>query len=187
MYAKDFKCQAKTAMKGNWGTVIISMLVYSLVLGISSMIPLGSFILTGVLNVGMFGVMLMVIRNQAASVANVFDGFKSNLGANILAGILYTIYIALWSLLFCIPGIIKTYSYSMTFYILNDHPEMTANEAITESRRIMNGNKWRLFCLDFSFIGWMILSAFTFGILMIYVVPYMQAARAAFYESIKNN
>ena len=67
------------------------------------------------------------------------------------------LYIALWSLLLVIPGIVKTYSYAMTPYIMSEHPSLTANEAITESRRIMNGNKWRLFCLDFSFIGWELL------------------------------
>ena len=69
------------------------------------------------------------------------------------------LYIALWSLLLVIPGIVKTYSYAMTPYIMSEHPSLTANEAITESRRIMNGNKWRLFCLDFSFIGWELLCA----------------------------
>ena len=75
----------------------------------------------------------------------------------------------------------------MTFYILKEHPEMTATEAITESRRIMLGNKWRLFCLDFSFIGWYLLSCLTFGILLIWVLPYHEAAHAAFYDSIKND
>ena len=69
------------------------------------------------------------------------------------------LYIALWSLLLMIPGIVKTYSYAMTPYIMAEHPSLTANEAITESRRIMDGNKWRLFCLDFSFIGWELLCA----------------------------
>ena len=59
--------------------------------------------------------------------------------------------------LLVIPGIVKTYSYAMTPYIMSEHPSLTANEAITESRRIMDGNKWRLFCLDFSFIGWELL------------------------------
>mgnify|MGYP004634347231 FL=1 len=69
------------------------------------------------------------------------------------------LYVALWSLLLVIPGIVKSYSYAMTPYIMAEHPSLTANEAITESRRIMDGNKWRLFCLDFSFIGWELLCA----------------------------
>lgn len=61
------------------------------------------------------------------------------------------------SKLLVIPGIVKSYSYAMAPYIMAEHPALTANEAITESRRIMDGNKWRLFCLDFSFIGWELL------------------------------
>ena len=63
---------------------------------------------------------------------------------------------------------------------------MTASEAITESRRMMNGNKWRLFCLCFSFIGWFILSIFTCGILLFWITPYMNASIAEFYRSLKN-
>lgn len=61
---------------------------------------------------------------------------------------------------------------------------MSANEAITRSREIMNGNKWKLFCLHFSFIGWYILSAFTLGIGLLFLAPYVKASEAAFYDSI---
>lgn len=88
-------------------------------------------------------------------------------------------------MLFVIPGIIKSYSYAMTFYIMADNPEIDGMEAITRSRQMMNGNKWRLFCLDFSFIGWFILCILTFGLLLLYVGPYMEAAHAAFYQSLK--
>lgn len=84
-----------------------------------------------------------------------FHRWATGFCMNFLMG-LYTI---LWTFLFIVPGIIKAYSYAMTPYILSEHPDMTANEAITESRRIMDGNKWRLFCLSISFIGWDILCA----------------------------
>ena len=74
----------------------------------------------------------------------------------------------------------------MVPYILRDHPEMTATEAINRSREIMNGRKWNLFCLQFSFIGWILLCGLTFGILTLWVYPYMQQAEANFYESIKD-
>lgn len=64
--------------------------------------------------------------------------------------LLISVYTLLWTLLFIIPGLVKAYSYAMTPYIMAEHPFLTANEAITESRRIMDGNKWRLLCLDFS-------------------------------------
>ena len=73
----------------------------------------------------------------------------------------------------------------MTCYILNDHPEMSATEAITESRKMMNGHKMEYFILQLSFIGWILLSVLTFGLLLFYVLPYMQATNAAFYEKLK--
>ena len=73
----------------------------------------------------------------------------------------------------------------MTPYILLDKPELSANEAITDSRMMMKGHKWELFLLDLSFIGWILLSLLTLGILFIYVIPYMQAARAEFYRNLK--
>ena len=98
--------------------------------------------------------------------------------------LLMGVYVALWSLLFIIPGIIASYSYAMTEYILAEHPEMTANEAISKSKEMMDGNKWRLFCLHFSFIGWAILCVFTLGIGNLWLNPYENAAIAAFYREI---
>ena len=85
-----------------------------------------------------------------------------------------------------VPGIIKGYAYSATYYLLRENPDMTAMDALRESQRLMNGNKMRLFCLDLSFLGWYLLSIVTFGIALIWVMPYHEAARAAFYEDIKN-
>lgn len=96
---------------------------------------------------------------------------------------LYTI---LWSLLFIIPGIVKGYEYQMIPYLLAENPQMTKEQAFAESRQMMSGNKWRAFVLDLSFLGWMILSTFTFGILNIfYVRPYMDATHAALYEALR--
>ena len=93
-------------------------------------------------------------------------------------------YVLLWSLLFIIPGIIATYSYAMTEFILAEHPELTASEAIARSKEMMSGNRWCLFCLHFSFIGWDILSSLTLGIGNLWLHPYKQAANAVFYREI---
>lgn len=95
-----------------------------------------------------------------------------------------SIFTALWTLLFIIPGIIKAYAYSMSGFILTENPEMTAKEAMEVSQKMMQGNKWRLFCLEFSFIGWKILGALSLGIGMLWVNPYCNAAIAAFYDEI---
>ena len=90
----------------------------------------------------------------------------------------------LWMLLFIIPGIVAAYRYAMTSFILAENPELTAGEAINCSKELMDGNKWRLFCLNFSFIGWIILCGFTLGIGYLWLTPYEQAANAAFYRDI---
>lgn len=102
----------------------------------------------------------------------------------IIARLLQILYVLLWSLLLIVPGIIATYSYAMTGYILAENPELTASEAIAQSKEMMAGNRWRLFCLHFSFIGWSILCFFTMGIGALFLRPYQQAATAAFYRDI---
>ena len=87
-------------------------------------------------------------------------------------------------MLFVIPGIVKGLSYSMAHYVLADHPEMTARQALNESKRITQGHKGELFVLNLSFLGWQILASFTFGILYIWLIPYMQATVANFYRSL---
>ncbi|MBE5952066.1 MAG: DUF975 family protein [Lachnospiraceae bacterium] len=121
--------------------------------------------------------------NGKAKFSDLFSQFN-RLGPAVALQLLRAIYTALWSLLFVIPGIIKGYSYSMAAYILYEHPELTPNEAITKSRELMDGNKWRLFCLRFSFIGWAFLCVFTCGIGVLWLAPYEEAAIAAFYREI---
>lgn len=100
------------------------------------------------------------------------------------AQLLQTVYIFLWTLLLVIPGIVAGYSYAMTGYILAEHPELSASEAIAQSKAMMEGNRWRLFCLQFSFIGWDILCALTLGIGNLALRPYRHAAEAAFYREL---
>ena len=101
-----------------------------------------------------------------------------------VAQLLQTVYILLWTCLLIIPGIVASYSYAMTSFILAENPELTASEAITQSKAMMEGNRWRLFCLRFSFVGWAILCAFTLGIGNLVLTPYERAAEAAFYREI---
>ena len=101
--------------------------------------------------------------------------------------LLQSVYVLLWSLLFIIPGILAAYSYAMTEFILAENPDLTASEAIAQSKEIMHGNRWRLFCLHFSFIGWDILSSLTLGIGNLWLRPYKQAANAAFYREISGS
>lgn len=108
------------------------------------------------------------------------DVFWKAFGMHLLIGI----YTFLWTLLLIIPGIIASLSYAMAPYILEENPSMDINEAIEYSKDMMSGNKWRLFCLNFSFIGWVILSTFTLGIGYLWLNPYISAAHAAFYFDV---
>lgn len=103
----------------------------------------------------------------------------------IWASILVEIYVILWSLLLIVPGIIKSLAYSQTIFILRDHPEYSVSEAITESRKMMDGYKWKYFLLNLSFIGWIFLSVFfTAFIGLLWVIPYIIASFAEFYNEL---
>ena len=92
--------------------------------------------------------------------------------------------IFLWSLLFVIPGIIASYRYALAPYLMAENPDMGVMEAISRSKELMDGNKWRLFCLHLSFIGWNLLCVLTLGIGYLWLLPYQNAAEAAFYLEV---
>ena len=140
-------------------------------------------VLGSVVEVGYARFNLELVDHKDAGFEHLFHYFY-NWKTTTISRLLRSIYTLLWSLLFIIPGIIAAYSYAMTDYILAEHPGMTASEAIDTSREMMSGNRWRLFCLQFSFIGWSILVALTFGIGNLWLNPYRQAAEAAFYREI---
>lgn len=126
---------------------------------------------------------LNLIDRREAEVKDLFEYFFIWKKA-ILATFLQILYIIFWMFLFIIPGIIALFDYSMTSCILAEHPELSANEAIKRSKEIMKGNRWRLFCLELSFIGWAILCAFTLGIGQLWLIPYKKTTIAAFYREI---
>ena len=121
-----------------------------------------------------------------AEIGEVKSGF-SPYGRNVLAMLLRDLFLCLWTLLFIVPGLIKYYSYRMVPYILADDPEIGAMEAINRSRSMMNGNKWKAFVLDLSFLGWDLLSVVTLGLVGIfYVNPYKYSTGAELYQVLKN-
>lgn len=140
-------------------------------------------ILGGIVSIGYAGFNLNLIDGLDASFAEVFAYFPFWKNA-ICTRILTKLYIFLWSFLFVIPGIMASLSYAMTDYILAEHPELSAGEAIHRSKEMMEGNRWRLFCLQLSFIGWDILCALTLGIGNLFLTPYKQAAIACFYREV---
>ena len=146
----SFRFETFSQPDGGW---LLAVLLVSIVLW-----AIFTLIVGGAVRLGYARFNLNLADGKDAAFSDLFSQ-KNRLWDGFCMKFLQGLYIALWSLLLVIPGIVKTYSYAMTPYIMAEHPSLTANEAITESRRIMDGNKWRLFCLDFSFIGWELLAA----------------------------
>ena len=149
----------------------------------ASLLSLAQFLISGVVQLGYVQFLLKQYKNGTGDFADLFSQFN-RFGQGFAQMFLRGLYIFLWSLLFVIPGIIKTYSYAMTPFIMAENPHMSASEAIAVSKVIMDGHKWELFCLEFSFIGWMFLSVLSCGIGFLFLTPYMNAALAAFYKGI---
>ena len=192
MNRAELKAQAKTQIAGKIGILFVITLIIGVISGaagvILSFVPGGSLIasiiITPAFSLSMARVYLMVIRGDKPEVAHAFCGFDDFFSA-FKVTFLVGLYTFLWSLLLIIPGIIKSYSYSMALYILADNKGKSARECIAESVKMTDGHKMELFVLQLSFIGWILLSFLTLGILLIWVGPYMSAAYSNAYESLK--
>jgi len=140
-----------------------------------------ALIIIGPLNYGLISIFMRLSRKQdeKAELSHLFDGFKERFGESAITAILTYIFTFLWSLLLIVPGIIKSYSYAASLYVVHE-TKLEGIEAITESRKLMNGKKWKLFCLDLSFIGWYLLGMLCLGVGVLWVEPYHTAARTEF-------
>ena len=189
---------ALDALSGNWGTAVLMTIVYyavSMILVYSftaafsafsqAMQMLGNFsnILILPLSFALYVAFLRMKRKEEPGVQSLF-AFYTNKKVWAVE-LLKNIYIILWTLLLIVPGIVKSYSYAMTEYILFDNPNIGAEEAINRSMAMMKGKKLKLFLLDLSFVGWFILALLTLGIGFVLLVPYIYPAHAAFYEDLK--
>ena len=141
------------------------------------------FIVGGPVKLGYCRFLLKMHDGEDAQVGDLFSRFD-RFGDGFCLELLTSLYIMLWSLLFIIPGLVKAYAYAMAPFILEENPNMTPSEAIKASRELMDGHKFDLFCLHWSFFGWALLSVLTLGIGSLWLNPYMNAATAAFYRSI---
>lgn len=207
---QEFKNAALAALKGNWAPAVLATLVISVV----SCVVSGSTSLYQLYNPDEWGTLMglnggsmllyifvliplgvgatyafnaLYVYSNGDILSNSFGyGFKIYWRA-IGGTLLVAVFTFLWSLLLVIPGIIKAYSYSMTPYILIDNPELSVREAIRKSQRMMVGQKFNLFWLQLSFIGWFILACLTGGIGFLWFVPYYQTSQAVFYQNLRNN
>lgn len=206
----ELRAQARERLEGQWGTFVLMtflMLVIQTILQIPGYIGslleilspenvLASLSFSNISNILSllalplsWGLTVSLLRNhreESVDLENLFDGFRGGRYTRVFCALfLVNLFTFLWALLLIIPGIMKAFSYALTPYILLDEPELSARQAITRSCEIMQGRRWKLFCLSLSFIGWGILSLLTFGIGFLWLAPYMNASIAAFYEDAR--
>lgn len=161
---------------GDVGAAGLQLLLSLIGLAISiALLPLGY---------GLYKTFLSAARGKGVKLTELFDGYKEGWKQNALTSFMSGLFTMLWSLLLLVPGIVKSYSYSMALYLRNDNPEYDWKTAINESRHLMDGHKMELFILDLSFLGWYIVGALCLGIGMLWVQAYHQAARANFYNEL---
>ena len=173
--------------KKPWLMMVVALLVYcalvvAIEFGMLFTFGLAVFVM-GTLTVGWNKIALNGIRKNQWNVSDLFGGFKYFWKSFGLC-FLQTLYLGLWSLLI-IPPFIKQYSYAMAYYIHIDNPELSANECITISRKMMDGHKWQLFCLNLSFVGWYLLGFLCLGLGVPFVDAYKATAMANFYLALK--
>lgn len=152
-------------------------------LRIGTILSIVQFIIGGVIRQGYATHLLKQHDGEELDIKDLFSQFH-RFGDGFCLRLLEGLFVALWTLLLIVPGIIAAYSYAMAPFIMAENPEMTASEALGASKALMNGHKWELFCLGFSFIGWNLLGTLTLGIGALFVVPYVNAAYTAFYRNL---
>lgn len=168
----------------NWLTALLISLVGTV---ISNFLNL---ILGGPMAFGLAKAYLRKARGAAEyDINDLFVGFDYFVDCLVLY-IMQTLLVLVW---FLIPiagiyfGIRKAYSYSMSFYVKADDPRLQWRECLDRSAEMMEGHRWELFCLEFSFIGWMLVGSLACGIGTLWVAPYQAAAKAHFYEARRMN
>jgi len=131
-------------------------------------------------------IFLGVTEGKKPEVADLFKGFGQIWKA---IGLMFwmLLFLMLWSLLFVFPAIIKACSYSQCFYIMAKNPDITAKEALNESKKMMAGHKWEYFVLLLSFLGWGILTGLTMGVLIPFTFPYVQTTMANYHKAVSGN
>ena len=193
MNRAELKSAAKAQISGKIGILFVISLIIGLISGAAgallSLIPGGSLvaaiIITPAFALSIARVYLNVTKGVKPNAGAAFEGFDDFWSAFKVV-FLVGLFTFLWSLLFVIPGIIKSYSYSMSMYILAENKGKKALECINESKTMTNGHKMELFVLSLSFIGWALLVTITLGIAYIWVYPYMSATMANAYNWLKS-
>ncbi|MCH5241171.1 MAG: DUF975 family protein [Muribaculaceae bacterium] len=176
--------RAKAQLEGKWVNVALGSLIYLAIIAIASSTSLIELIVYGPLT---FGYILYIACNVDTNVNNLnllFKGFE-RFADTLVAGLLYSLAVGFGMVLLIVPGIIVSCGLSMTFYIMVDDPNISGIDALQQSWNMMRGRKWDYFCLQFRFIGWILLSILTCGIGFIFLQPYLVATSQNFYRKLR--
>ena len=188
MKRATLKSAAKRQIKGNLGILFLIMLLSGLIGGGLSVVPVvggvAAMFVNAAFSLAMVSIYMNLTEGIRPRVGDLFSQFRNVISA-FCTNFLIELLVFLWSLLLIVPGIIKACAYSQALYILADDPALGSWEAIRRSEEMMQGHKMEYFLLCMSFYGWALLGAFTFGILYIWLIPYMQATYANYYKSLK--
>ncbi len=186
---ENAKAQLQNNLFGNlWLMTLLAVLIQSAIMGVASYFYVGPLILTGPMSIGLALIFLKLVRGEnKVDLGDLFVSFSQRFGKDLLLGLMTSIFVALWTLLFIVPGIVKSYAYSMAYFISLDNPDWDWKQCIDESQRITQGHKGELFVLDLSFIGWYFVGSLCLGIGTLWVAPYHMTAKANYYEILKNN
>lgn len=171
-----------------WLYPVLIILIIGAISAALSTTFVGPILVTGILSVATAGYFIARVRGnaQATELSFAVESGKRNFVNSIIVSLLVSVFVAIGSLLFIIPGILFAYSFSMVYYVMNDRPELSPMEALRESHRLMKGHRWQLFCLTLSFIGWALLGALCFGIGSLWATAYLETATAVFYDELVN-
>lgn len=176
----QIRSEARQLLTGKWWMLALIWIIISL---LSSLSPI-NLIIMGPLTLGISMVFLKIYRKEDFQLEEIFQGFN-DFARSLTAYLLIALYVFLWGLLLIVPGIIAAISYSMTFFILAEDPKISATEAMRQSRQMMHGHKGEYFWLMLSFIGWFIVSCFTFGLGFLLLQSYVSMSSAIFYKRLK--
>ena len=184
MNRAQLKNLAKSQIKGN---VLMLALITVIGMGLgylASMIPVLGLFVMPLMSLCIIYVYLKLANGVKPDISELFNHFDA-IWPVFKLYVLTMVFTILWTMLLVIPGIIKAYAYSQAYYVLAENPGIGAREALRRSEAMMKGHKMEMFMLNMSFMGWAILGTFTFGLLYIWLIPYMQATMTNFYNSIK--
>ena len=185
----ELTARARANLDGFWwlavGVTLVTQLIMQFVGGVIPFVGMIAIIIVaGPFNLGLAMFFLSVVRRQQPSFGMMFEGFR-NFGTSLAASLLMSLFVLGWLLLLIIPGYIALISYSMTYFIIADNPDIGPLEAIRTSKAMMRGKKWKYFCLMCRFIVWGLLCLLTCGIGFLWLQPYMMASSAEFYDDLK--